>query len=122
MDEKNGTKPGNGIPEKMEETESDLVNKKLTQETINRQREILSRLLEAEDTLRERDREEERKAESAKDHEKAIPKVFEEYFRLKEQEIEFLKTIPPKLYPYYKNEVNEYFRRIGNESNKNESE
>ncbi|HNP18390.1 MAG TPA: hypothetical protein PKL31_08160 [Fulvivirga sp.] len=122
MDENNGSKPGNGIPEKMEETENDLVNKKLTQETINRQREILSRLLEAEDALRERDKEEERKSETAKDHEKAIPKAFEEYFRLKEQEIEFLKTIPPKLYPYYKNEVNEYFRRIGNESHKIESE
>ncbi len=122
MDENNGTKPGNGIPEKMEETESDLVNKKLTQETINRQREILSRLLEAEDALRERDKEEERKSEIAKDHEKAIPKAFEEYFRLKEQEIEFLKTIPPILYPYYKNEVSEYFRRIGNESHKIESE
>jgi hypothetical protein len=122
MDEKNGTKPGNGITEKMEETENDLVNKQLTQETINRQREILTRLLEAEDALRERDKDEERKAESAQEHEKTMPKAFEEYFRLKEQEIEFLKTIPPKLYPYYKNEVSEYFRRIGNESIKTESE
>jgi hypothetical protein len=108
----NGSLPGNGITEKMEQTESDLVNKNLTQETINRQKEILTRLLEAEDALREKDLDEERKSESAKDYEKASPKAFEEYFKLKQQEIEFLKTIPPKLYPYYKNEVNEYFRRI----------
>jgi hypothetical protein len=25
-----------------------------------------------------------------------------------------LKTVPPKLYPYYKKEVNEYFKRIEN--------
>jgi hypothetical protein len=24
-----------------------------------------------------------------------------------------LKTIPPKLYPYYKKEVSEYFKRMG---------
>ncbi|MEQ8576401.1 MAG: hypothetical protein RIB63_20220, partial [Fulvivirga sp.] len=108
-------------PEKMEETESDLVNKRLTTETILRQKEILTRLLEAEDALRERDLDEERKAETAKDYEKAVPRAFEEYFKLKEQEIELLKTIPPKLYPYYKNEINEYFRRIG-ELNNTQSE
>lgn len=113
----NGKMPGQGLPEKMEETESDLVNKRLTTETILRQKEILTRLLEAEDALRERDLDEERKAETAKDYEKAVPRAFEEYFKLKEQEIELLKTIPPKLYPYYKNEINEYFRRIGELNN-----
>jgi hypothetical protein len=38
---------------------------------------------------------------------------FEEYLKLKEKEVELLKTVPPKLYPYYKKEVNEYFKRIG---------
>lgn len=112
-----GNTPGNGIPKKMEETEIDLVNKQITQETIRRQKEILTRLLEAEDALRERDKDEERKGETAKDYEKALPKAFEDYFKLKEQEIELLKTIPPKLYPYYKKEVSEYFKRIGNEPN-----
>ena len=112
-----GGKPGNGIPEKMEETEKDLVNKNITQETINRQQDILTRLLESEDAMREREQDEERKAESGKDYEKALPKAFEEYFKLKEKEIELLKTVPPKLYPYYKKEVNEYFKRIGNEPN-----
>ena len=110
-----GGKPGDGIPEKMEETEIDLVNKQITKKTIERQKEILTRLLEAEDALRERDKEEERKAETGKDYEKKLPKAFEQYLKIKEQETELLKTIPPKLYPYYKKEVNEYFKRIGNE-------
>lgn len=113
----NGTKPGQGIPEKMEETETDLVNKQITQETIKRQREILTRLLEAENAMRERELDDERKAETAKDYEKALPKAFEEYFKMKEKEIELLKTVPPKLYPYYKQEVNEYFKRLGKEPN-----
>ena len=110
----NGQMPGNGIPEKMEETEIDLVNKEITNETIKRQREILTRLLEAEDALREKELEQEREAETAKDRDNIIPKAFEEYFKMKEMEIELLKTVPPKLYPYYKNEVNHYFKRIGN--------
>ncbi|MBL6446081.1 DUF4175 family protein [Fulvivirga sp. 29W222] len=112
-----GKKPGDGIPQKMEETEIDLVNKRITQETIKRQRQILTRLLEAENAMRERELDKERKGETAKDYEKALPKAFEEYFKMKEQEIELLKTIPPKLYPYYKKEVNEYFKRLGKESN-----
>lgn len=112
-----GMKPGDGIPEKMEETETDLVNKQITQETINRQKQILTRLLEAENAMRERELDEERKGETAKDYEKALPKAFEEYFKMKEQEIELLKTVPPKLYPYYKKEVTEYFKRLGKESN-----
>jgi len=109
-----GEMPGNGISEKMEETEIDLVNKEITNETIKRQREILSRLLEAEGALREKELDQEREAESAKEIDNIVPKAFEEYFKMKEMEIELLKTIPPKLYPYYKNEVNDYFKRIGN--------
>jgi hypothetical protein len=95
----------------MEQTELDLVNKQLTDQMIKRQQDILTRLLEAEKSLREQDMEEERKGETAKDYEKEIPKAFEEYLRLKEKEVELLKTIPPKLYPYYKREVDEYFKR-----------
>jgi hypothetical protein len=114
--EKGGQKPGEGIPEKMEETEMDLVNKRLTQETIDRQREILTRMLEAEDALRERDMDEERKAETAKEYDKLRPKAFEDYFKMKEQEIELLRTVPPKLFPYYKKEVSEYFKRLGEQT------
>jgi hypothetical protein len=32
---------------------------------------------------------------------------------LKEKEVELLKTVPPRLYPYYKKEVGEYFKRMG---------
>lgn len=98
---------------KMEETERDLVNKRITEETIERQEEIVTRLLEAEESMRERELSEEREGELAKDFEKRIPAAFEEYKQLKEKEIELLKTVPPKLNPYYKKEVNEYFKRIG---------
>jgi hypothetical protein len=112
---KDGQMPGGDLPSKMEQTEMDLVNKQLTDQMIKRQKEILTRLLETEKSMREQDMEDERKGETAKDYEKEIPKAFEEYLRLKEKEVELLKTVPPKLYPYYKKEVDEYFKRIGNQ-------
>jgi hypothetical protein len=111
---KDGKMPGGDLNSKMEQTEMDLVNKQLTDQLIKRQQEILTRLLETEKSAREQDMDEERKGETAKEYDKEIPKVFEEYLRLKEKEVELLKTVPPKLYPYYKKEVNEYFKRMGN--------
>ncbi len=109
-----GKTPGGDLPGKMEQTEMDLVNKQITEQTLRRQKEILTRLLETEKSMREQNLDEERKGETAKDYDKEIPRVFEEYLRLKEKEVELLKTVPPKLYPYYKKEVNEYFKRIEN--------
>jgi len=102
----------NDALDKMEETELDLVNKNITQRTIERQKEILTRLLEAEEALRERELDEEREGEKAKSYERQIPPAFEEYIQLKRQEIEALKTVPPKINPYYKKEINEYFKRL----------
>jgi len=113
LKENNGQMPGGDLPGKMEQTEFDLVNKQITEQTIKRQKEILTRLLDAEKSMREQDMDEERKGETAKDYGKEIPREFEEYLKLKEKEVELLKTVPPKLFPYYKKEVNEYFKRIG---------
>jgi len=38
--------------------------------------------------------------------------LFEEYLKIKQEETELLKTIPPNLKPYYKNKVNEYIKSI----------
>ena len=112
MKQEGGKMPGGDLPGKMEQTEMDLVNKQITEQTIQRQKEILTRLLEAEKSMREQDLDEERKGETAKDYTNEIPRAFEEYLRLKEKEVELLKTVPPKLYPYYKQEIGEYFKRI----------
>jgi len=112
MKKEGGKMPGGDLPGKMEQTEMDLVNKQITEQTIQRQKEILTRLLEAEKSMREQDLDEERKGEAAKDYTNQIPRAFEEYLRLKEKELELLKTVPPKLFPYYKQEVGEYFKRI----------
>jgi hypothetical protein len=113
LKQEGGKVPGGDLPGKMEQTEMDLVNKQITEQTIRRQQEIMTRLLETEKSMREQNMDEERKGETAKEYDKEIPRAFEEYLRLKEKEVELLKTVPPKLYPYYKKEVNDYFKRIG---------
>lgn len=118
QDQKNqkGGKPGTGgddLIKQMEETESDLVNKRLTSETIKRQKEITTRLLEVEKSMREQEMDKERKGETAKDdYDKQVIKSFDKYIQTKKQEIELLKTVPVKLNPYFKNEANEYLKRI----------
>ena len=47
----------------------------------------------------------------------ALRYIIEDYFKLREQEIELLRTLPPKLFPYYKKEVNDYFKRLGETGN-----
>lgn len=101
------------IKDKMEKNEIDLVNKRLTNQLILRQKEIMTRLLEAENANKERELDDEREAQQAKEIKRNIPDSFEEYIKAKEKEIELLKTVPLNLNPYFKKEVNEYFKRLG---------
>jgi hypothetical protein len=112
---KDGKGLGNQLSEMkkmMEDTEKDLVNKRLTQETIMRQRDILTRLLESEKAVRERELDEKREAERANELKNEVPPSFEKYLKAKEKQIDLLKTVPPSLNPYYKQEVNEYFQKL----------
>jgi hypothetical protein len=109
-------KQGNGqlqkIAQEMEKTENDIVNRNITQETLKRQSEIMTRLLEAEKADQERDQEEKRKSNEAVTQQYSNPNNFLEYKLLKQREAELLKTVSPALTPYYKNKVNEYFNSI----------
>ncbi len=112
-EEDGGGGTGDQLAKEMEETETDLVNKKLTNELIERQKQILTRLLDVEKSDREQELDQKRKGETAKDsYEKQAAQRFDEYIKLKKQEIELLKTVPLKLNPYYKTEANEYFKRL----------
>ena len=96
----------------MEDNEVDLVNKRLTRQLMERQKEITTRLLEAENALKEQEEDPEREGESAQQRERIFPPKFEEYLNERKKEIELLRSIPIELKPFYKKEVNEYFRRL----------
>ncbi|MES2566252.1 MAG: hypothetical protein V4565_05265 [Bacteroidota bacterium] len=107
-----GSDPGGNVAEMMEQTEKDIVNRQITQETMKRQQDIITKLLESEKAEREREQDEKRKSNEAKNEVFSNPAQFLEYKRLKEKELELLNTVSPSLTPYYKQKVNEYFNSV----------
>lgn len=107
-----GSKELQELIEQMDKVETELVNKRLNNDVLKRQEDILTRLLEHEKAERERDQDEKRKAEIAKNTEKRMPPSLEEYIKKREAEIEMYKTVSPALKPYYKFLVEEYFKSL----------
>lgn len=105
--------------EQMDKVETDLVNKKLTNEILKRQEDILTRLLEHEKAEREREFEEKRKSETAQPQPRELPPSLEEYLKKRKAEIDLLKTVSPALKPYYKSLVEEYFNSLKNKAGNN---
>jgi hypothetical protein len=102
----------NSTAKKMEQNETDLVNNILRAESLKRQEEIETRLLEAEKAERKRGEEEKRKSKEGVNNTENPNIEFFDYIRKQNKEVELLKTIPPKLKPFYKNRVNKYFEDI----------
>ena len=86
----------------MENTETELVNKTITQETMKRQQQILTKMLDYEKAEKEREQDTKRESKEAKNEENRNQNQFLEYNRQKQKEAELLKTLPPSLTPYYK--------------------
>lgn len=110
-----GSGAGNELKEiakQMEENEEDLVNGELDLETLKRQQEIMTKLLESEKAERQREFDEKREAEQAKNYDFSNPDEFFEYKERKQKEVELLKTVPPSLKRYYKSKVNQYFNNF----------
>jgi hypothetical protein len=102
------------IIDKMDKTETDLVNKQITQEMLKRQQEIMTRLLEAENAEKERDQKEERESQTAKQFTVPTPPSLEEYLRRREASLEMYKALPPDLRPYYRAISEKYFKNLTN--------
>ena len=96
----------------MDKVEVELVNKKLNAETLKRQQNILTRLLEAEKAERQREQDEKRKSETADDTKKTMPPALQEYLKKRNAEAEMYKTVSPSLNAHFKNLVNEYYKAL----------
>lgn len=118
LNEKKGTDIGNKIGNELKEimdmmdkSETDMVNKRVNPQLINRNNQIMTRLLESEKAMREQDEDDQRKGETAKTNERKPPAAFEQYIRDKEKQTELLRSVPPTFSPYYKREVDAYFKK-----------
>ena len=99
----------NEIIKDMEKLEEDLVNKRVTRQTIERSQRIESRMLESQKAQEKREQEEKRKSNEFKGShfDRQIDEFLYEQTLKKNQE--FLKTNPIEYAPYYKDKINEYY-------------
>jgi hypothetical protein len=109
--EKNGVGSGglNDALKEMEKTEEELVNKILNNESIERQKDILTRLLKSEKAEMKREKKMERESSEAKNVKRSNPEGFLEYKRKQGGETELLRQANPKLKSFYQKKVNAYF-------------
>lgn len=96
----------------MEENERDMVNKRITAETLSRQQRILTRMLESEKAEQKREEEERRKSIEAKNQKTSNPKPNFQYKRTVNGSLEVLKFSDAPLTNFYKSRVNNYLLKI----------
>jgi hypothetical protein len=102
------------IAEKMDRNETDLLNKRMTNELLLRQKDILTRLMESEKAIREQEQDDKRSSNSAQEISRPIPPELQKYMQDNQKLLELYKTVPPQLKPYYKAMVEDYYKIIGN--------
>jgi hypothetical protein len=110
-----GKKMGNNLEEiqkKMDESENDLVNKRITPNLLKRQKEIEIRLLEAEKAIKEQELDPKRKSNTGVTFNRVSPPDLEKFRKEKEKQVELLRTTPPNFTPFYKKQTDSYFKRI----------
>lgn len=96
----------------MEQIEKDLINKRITQETIRRQQNIMSRLLESEKAEQMRDQEEKRESTEAKSYPTSNPAANLQYNPKKRTGQDNIQLILPGLNSFYKSKVSTYIVKI----------
>jgi DNA repair exonuclease SbcCD ATPase subunit len=100
------------ISKEMEQTEHDLVNKRITEEALKRQEQIQTRLLEAEKAEQEREQDQQRESHAGKETPPGYIKALQEYKQLKEKQTEQVRTVPPAINFYYKLKIKSYFELL----------
>ena len=99
----------NQIIKDMERLEEDLVNKRVNRRTIDRNQQILSRMLESEKAQQKREQEEKRKSNEYKGSkfDRSVDELF--YRQQLKKNQEFLQENPVRYQPYYQSKINEYY-------------
>ncbi|MCQ2283837.1 MAG: hypothetical protein MJZ57_02920 [Bacteroidales bacterium] len=116
----NAQKSENGVGDKtleqlindMKKTEKELVNRSITQQTLQRQQSITTRLLQSERADIEKEKDEERKSNEAKQVPHLNPPKDWKFDTEHTQQNEMLRSVPANLNYYYKEKANNYFYNI----------
>ena len=97
----------------MEQNEVDLINKRITKEMLERQQEIITRMLNHEKAQKEREKDNQRESKEGKTFDRKSP---EEIFNSKDKDVQDdeLRVITPNLNNYYKQKVDKYRYELQN--------
>jgi hypothetical protein len=102
------------IDQLLEQSRKDLINRNVTNELINRQNLILSKLLDAEKSEIERDFEDKRESKTATDVKKSNSEGYFEYNNRIKNENELFKKGNFKLRSFYDQKYNNFLNQIKN--------
>ena len=100
------------IGEMMEETERDIVNREITRETLMRQEEILTNLLESEKAERQRDMKEERESDLGNNDKKGNLLDLEQYYKAREADHEGIIKENISFNRFYSEKAEKYFKNL----------
>jgi len=100
------------IQEAMDKMETDLVFRKNIDELLTRNKEILTRMLEAEKAIQEQEEDNKRSAQAGKDEPRPMPAELSEYLKKQQQMLEQYRKSMPTLTPFYQKMAEEYLKRI----------
>jgi hypothetical protein len=102
------------IDQLLEQSRKDLINRNISNDLINRQNLILSKLLEAEKSEIERDFEDERESKTANDIKKVNPEGYFEFNNKTKNQNELLKRSNFQLRNFYDQKYNNFLNQIKN--------
>lgn len=101
------------ILDDMEKNEKDVLNKRIGQETINRQQRIVTRMLESEKAEEQREKEEKRESTEAKNQVLSNPAGNLEYKKSTGKGKDIINFTPAPVNFYYRSKASEYILKIG---------
>lgn len=102
----------NQLVDDMKKTEMDLVNKRIAEETMNRQKNLSIKLLDADKAQREQDEDAKKESTAAKQFPPSYQQMLDKFKKQQQSETELLQKLPPTLNYYYKNKIAEYFKLL----------
>ena len=102
----------NPLIKQLEDQEKDLLNRNLKSNYIQRQKDIITRLLESEDAIRERCFYDKRESKYGKNYKSGNQNLINQYKEQRVKHIDVLKRNVPEYTPYYKNKADNYFNEV----------
>ena len=100
------------LVDEMRKTEEDIVNRRISKETLERQKQIEVRLLKSEKAKLEREKKETRKSTKGINRKRAGSETELKLQNKKTNKEDFLQTVPIELTPYYNDLLKKYLYKL----------